>query len=111
MSTEAELRKKVDELSRTISFKDAQIAVLKAGAVHFSVDKVLAREIYLKDRIIRNECIEYAEASDLLEKLGVVMHDGYSAKTIGQGIQELYDKLVTHAKIISDTTPQNGAQQ
>lgn len=95
--------KVIADLQQTIRMKDAVIASLKAGMCTFSSDVALRRELELKNRIISGECIDWAEACGLLEKLGIIMNDGYSHKTVPQAIQELYDKLAAQLRTMSTT--------
>jgi hypothetical protein len=95
---------KIKELQAALVFKDATILNLKTGNKNYSGDLALLRELELRNKIIKGECVDWAETAGLLEKLGVPLYDaaGYH-KTIAEGIQELYDKMAAQINTMRST--------
>ncbi len=98
----AALEAKIKQLESALAFKDATILNLKTGSKNYSGDLALKRELELKDKIIKGECVDWAEICSLLEKLGIQMQDngGYT-KCVAECIQELYDTMATQLRNMS----------
>lgn len=83
------------ELSQVATVKtrrELELEDLLRSALAIAAVKELRHELLAKEQCIRSLCMDSAEEESLLEKHGVVMHDGYSNIGIVAGIEQLIAK-------------------